>query len=299
MIHEYALDPGSLNNWQNLRFFLSHIGFHHGRVVARYPKKWKRMVYESCRNCSDIERKRIEEALKSLKDELIPSGHRNYDSENGTSWIDNALEQHKTHPFYRIVAKNNPANHPEILISDELDDTTSGWAIQREQIIKKNAQAIASCAFSLIRHSRRVVMLDRYFSPNESRYTEPLNMILQQASDLPSPPSFEIFCMNDCLDDNWTTNINRYIRPKMPVNISLIIKRIIIEQDGERPHARYVLTEKGGLRFDYGLDTSESPSQTMDVSLLDKEVYKERWEQLVVNPIYQFEDEVMCTGNNI
>jgi len=45
---------------------------------------------------------------------------------------------------------------------------------------------------------------------------------------------------------------------------------------GETFHARYVLTERGGIRFDVGLD--EGPvGETTDVTLLDTQLHITRW----------------------
>ena len=45
---------------------------------------------------------------------------------------------------------------------------------------------------------------------------------------------------------------------------------------GENFHARYVMTELGGIRFDVGLDEGE-PGETTDVSILPATLYARRW----------------------
>lgn len=50
------------------------------------------------------------------------------------------------------------------------------------------------------------------------------------------------------------------------------------ERDGgDGFHARYVLTELGGIRFDCGLDPGH-PGRTTDVTLLDRNLHAQRWE---------------------
>jgi hypothetical protein len=63
MLHEYALEPALLDNWKDFRYFTEKFCVSRGRMIARYPKRWKRLVYESLSNCGEIERKRIEEGL--------------------------------------------------------------------------------------------------------------------------------------------------------------------------------------------------------------------------------------------
>jgi hypothetical protein len=47
MFYEYALKPSLLNNWKDFRYFTEKFGIAQGRLISRYPKRWKRMVYES------------------------------------------------------------------------------------------------------------------------------------------------------------------------------------------------------------------------------------------------------------
>lgn len=68
MLYEYALEPALLNNWKDFRYFAEKFGVSRGRMIARYPKRWKRLVYEPPANGGEIERKRIEEGLSRLDD---------------------------------------------------------------------------------------------------------------------------------------------------------------------------------------------------------------------------------------
>jgi len=63
----------------------------------------------------------------------------------------------------------------------------------------------------------------------------------------------------------------------LPVDFPVTIYRWRKKSDGDRPHARYVLTEMGGIRYDYGLDECEDVGQTTDVSLLSHSAYELRW----------------------
>jgi hypothetical protein len=49
-------------------------------------------------------------------------------------------------------------------------------------------------------------------------------------------------------------------------------------ESGEKLHARYVLTDRGGIRFDVGLDEGK-PGETTDVSLLSQNLYETRWKE--------------------
>ena len=48
------------------------------------------------------------------------------------------------------------------------------------------------------------------------------------------------------------------------------------KEKGEGIHARYVLTEKGGVKIDWGLDTGPE-GVTTDVSLMGESLWEKRW----------------------
>ena len=68
--------------------------------------------------------------------------------------------------------------------------------------------------------------------------------------------------------------------------------------DGDKPHPRYVLTERGGIRFEYGLDEWDGEGQTTDVSLLSHSLYKQRWKDYQKETAaYHLYDNCTVTGS--
>ena len=51
MLKEYALHPELLSSWSVCRYLSDKFGYGRGRVIARYPNRWERMVYESLGSC--------------------------------------------------------------------------------------------------------------------------------------------------------------------------------------------------------------------------------------------------------
>ncbi len=49
MLHEYALEPAILANWQCACRMAESFGFHHGRLIARLPeeRQWGKLVAEA------------------------------------------------------------------------------------------------------------------------------------------------------------------------------------------------------------------------------------------------------------
>jgi hypothetical protein len=68
---------------------------------------------------------------------------------------------------------------------------------------------------------------------------------------------------------------------------------------GEKLHARYFLTERGGIRFDVGLDAGE-PGETTDVSLLSDDLYRARWADFQeATAAFDKVDEFTVTGTRV
>lgn len=57
------------------------------------------------------------------------------------------------------------------------------------------------------------------------------------------------------------TSLTVFLRPGLP---------------DKRMHPRFVLTERGGIQFDYGLDEGHGPGDTTHVVLLEHEVFLQR-----------------------
>jgi hypothetical protein len=120
MFYEYALKPSLLNNWKDFRYFTEKFGIAQGRLISRYPKRWKRMVYESLANCGEIERARIVEGLNRLDNRLLK---RRYEWDPQRDWFTNAEAEHCRRPFRAILARSNPNQRDFVLEGDCVDES--------------------------------------------------------------------------------------------------------------------------------------------------------------------------------
>lgn len=287
MIYEFALDPNILNNWQDVRYFTSHFGFQHGRVISRFPKKWKMLVYQACASCKTIEKKRIEEHLSRIDEKLIPS-LRDYDGTPPKTWIDNAIEQHDLTPFHKIISESNPTQHADILVAGEIYETTDGWNVSTGDIITRKSELIVKCAEPLLRYSKKIVIVDPHIDPFEDRYLETLKVIFDYLTNCEIQKEIiQIHCADNRNQQSWEYLCQNELKPIVPSNISVTLKRWKQSEHTDRLHARYILTEHGGIKFDYGLDKGRNDLETTDVDLIKEKVRARRWNEFVENPIFE------------
>jgi len=163
MIHEFALEPTAISNWKDFRYFYDNFGIEHGRLISCFPRKWLKMVYEACNECSDMEKKRIEEKLKSMKGNKLFSFERPYNDNPKNTWLKNAEEQHLNRPFRAIVSSDNPRNHSEVLIAGDIDESTPLWSVKRGQKVPRTEADLSRCASMLLAISEEVLFVDPHF----------------------------------------------------------------------------------------------------------------------------------------
>ena len=92
MVYEFAVEPTLLNRWDQFRYLVEKFDVSQGRLISRFPEKWKRMVYESLAECKDVEKARIEEGLRRIDHRLLTTT-RAY-NDGGPSWLENAEASH-------------------------------------------------------------------------------------------------------------------------------------------------------------------------------------------------------------
>lgn len=306
MIHEFALEPAVINNWERFRYFVDQFGVEHGRLISRFPHRWKAMVYDECKTCKEIEKKRIEERLANIDNKLISLG-RPYIPEK--RWLDNAEEQHDKKPFRAIISTSNPREKPHVLIADDLDETYESWRMLRGCSVPRTPESLANSAAMLLLISKEIVFVDPYFDPGESRFINTLRKLLQHAFENLLPDSIELHVKhrvkrkdnyyasrNEILQE-WHDKCLQRLPPIIPRGFKIKIIRWDQRDGGEKLHARYVLTEKGGIGYDVGLDSGYE-GETTDVSLLDRPVYEQRWKdyQKETAP-FELVDEFVVQGN--
>ncbi|HAM50980.1 MAG TPA: hypothetical protein DCP92_09945 [Nitrospiraceae bacterium] len=298
MLFEFALDPGILSNFHSVRYFLEKFGVHRGRLIARFPRKWKKMVYEACAACRDVERKKIEESLINADVKFVSSS-RDYDG--NLSWLNNAEDQHTLKPFRAIITDSNPRAIDAVLIADELTEVTPLWNVPREIVVPRRATDLARHMRPLLQISSEILFVDPHFNPNERRYQETLKHFVQAIGKNDEVLRIEYHLSAEYERAPSTDFFQRACRLQitclLPVGMRIKFKRWRQIEGGETLHPRYILTDKGGVRVEHGLDEGED-GETTDISILDLPVYQQRWRDYHESPAFELVDEITIVGSS-
>ena len=289
MIHEFALDPRILNRWEAYDRFVNDCGVEQGRLIADFPNRWRRMVMEAVdRNSAvtPVERQRIEFHLQHRVEPKLMTSNRRYDFPD-LDWLGQAEREHNSgKTFHAIVTDENPRGHPKVLLAEELDrDHDPLWRVTRSETIARTPAKFAEISRTLFKISRHVRLVDPHFKPEARRYQEVLESLLSALRASNHPVQAVEFHLT--VGKDRTTQIEtprsafeqgcrRFLPGCIPAGLKLSLFRWKERHNGERLHARSILTDRGGIGIEGGLDAGH-PGQTTQVYLLTKEQRDKQW----------------------
>lgn len=298
MLKEYAVQPELLSSWPAFRYLSDKLGYGRGRVIAEYPKKWRKMVYESLGDCMPMERKRIEAGLIKLRSALYPRPFDKWDKDK--VWLDNAIEEHAKRPFSAIIAQDNPHGVVDVIREADLDEEVEPWKAERQRRIERTATEMVACAEMLLRNAKEILFVDPRFRPGEPRFKRSLQALLQIIAERPPDipvRRIEIHTGHKTAGTKvfFDTECRRHLQPIIPCGMQIRL----IRWDQNYLHNRFILTEYGGLQFATGLDDHNSSALTHDiVDLLEPEPDAQTWQEYQRDsPIFPLiEDALIIEG---
>jgi hypothetical protein len=274
MLREFAVDPATLSTWQSYRYTIEKFGVEHGRLIATFPKYWQTLVYKACSECKDVERKRIVESLTKIDCKLLNRG-RPYGT--APTWLLNAEAEHLRESFHAIIAATNPRNRAYVKLWEDLSENDDCFKVERERAVPRTVQDLAACVDMLFQGSKEILFVDPHFDPDRSRYRSTLKEFVRIATIKGSRPQrIEFHLGNKCEQKRFRNNCEQFLVSILPRGVTVTFFRWEQIDQGDHLHARYILTDIGGLHFDSGLDAGEL-GETTDVRLLTKALYDQRW----------------------
>ncbi len=270
MIKEFALDPQLLASWKDFRYFVEQFGVDRGRLISRYPKRWKALVYEALRGCPPVEKKKIEERLCRIDDRLLPREHL---WRPDLPWLPNALEEHARTSFDGIVAGENPDQHPDVLVGDEVNEDDPRWRAETQRTVPRRAADLAACVAPFLRTAREVILVDPHLQPQERRFQRPLREFLAHL------PVGSVARVEFHTGDKWEEDeLRRQCENHLPGIVPVGIELCVVRWPQKSLHNRYVLTDRCGALFATGLDEAGVRGTTGDkVVLLSVEQHRSEW----------------------
>lgn len=308
MLYEYAVEPACLGNWQTFRYLIEQFGVSRGRLVSQFPKEWPRLVYESSSTFTFGQKQKLQIELERLKKHgLIRSG-RTYDG--AKVWSENALfQQREGNPFHAVIFREHQGEGDDLLVADELSQLHPRWAVKRQDRVARTADSLGAAAHGLLQIGGRILFIDKMFmlagrqGPWQVMLEKFVMLALQNRSG--TLPEFEYHTTIDNDEygkpeaqrtADFQVECNRLLSGLLPNGVRLQVVRWDRHYQGDFFHERCILTEKGGLQIDWGLDVGK-PGETTLVSLLEDETWRQSWSNFQRDSkTFRFLDEAVVHG---
>jgi len=302
MLQEYAVDPVLMGSWERFKFLTSHFGIQTGRLISRYPSHWKKLVYEAMTAAEGrgelrpVERTKIVEKLKGIDTKLAP---RNPQWKDAMSWISNAIEEDGRDPFCAILSNDNSSGHAKVLTYDELDEVPPLWRAEHERVTPRTPEAFAIAIAPLVKISKNLIFIDPYFDPNSGDVLRTIRVILNRCVGARYGKPFESIEFHTLFKGeivNFRAQCQARLPRQIPRGLSMRVVRWQVRKDGDGIHNRHVLTDRGGIRFPWGLKVGDE-QETDDLILMAESTYRHRWDQFLgANPAFDLADEDTYVG---
>jgi hypothetical protein len=261
----FAIEPTSFEDYKDIKLLLGQFGFHHGRFVAEYPKKWVRLVHEHLATLPDMERKRAVTVFESYrKDRTIRRGWP-YVTEK--SWIENAKEIKERRLIADfIVARNDDSEFATPDLDEE--DYFKSWGGRQARVLS-NPENYASAASMLLQESYEVAIVDPYISSLGNRF----QLVLKQMAMVAMAGKCRKFYVFTLDDRSTLEQVERGARQFFgPICDAGIAVTYTVLRDMGRveadDHPRFLVSMMGAMQFDRGFDAESFPRLRL-VSVLD------------------------------
>ena len=280
MIKEYAVEPEVMATWQHFREIFDDVGASHGRLVAVYPTDWTERVRNLRLKLSPpVRAAAITERMRHSPHKFIPA-NRAFDK--GKDWLTNAEKHEPPKAFDAIIARTNPRNRNRVLVAGEFPRHLTPWQVPHQREVPRTAANLLACAKLLLESSDEILLVDQNFDPAEPRFKDPLAAWLQSRNAARPWKRCELHLAhpldNGAPDKKVLGNRQHYLQRNLadviPGGSVLRAFHWLRKTGGKKLHPRFILTERGGLQYDYGLDEGDSPGDTTIVTLMDHDLWE-------------------------
>jgi len=277
LIKEFAIEPEVMADWNHFRELRSDFGVGRGRLISIFPWNWKQLVERALDPSNPMRAYTIRSMLHSY---LYGGDHkflRTGRSFSGVkSWQENAEESVLPGPFHAIIARCNPRNHTAVLVAGQFDNTKAPYDVRTQLDVPRLPDELADCCGVLLENCEEFRIVDPHFNLSNRGFPSTLNALLDRLGAGQRKLrriELHIACP-DLFDESvQRANFSRTFERQL---ITANTMRLVFWRDlPEGFHARYLLTEIGGVKFDWGFDQGNSPQHINEVLLLEHARFQE------------------------
>jgi hypothetical protein len=244
-------------------------------------------------NRTPNDEKKIEFHLQHTADAKLVYVARSYHFQNAPPWLEQALREHAAKPFRAIISSTKVEGASHVLPVDEFDkELLPLWQVSPSCQIERTPEAIAGLVKLLCAKSSVVKLLDPHFRSDHARFKKTFRKLFEtigQVAD--SKVKIEVHCeckksQELCTDKEQSSqDFEARLRNEWPELIPPGRKIFFYQWAeaplGEQMHRRLILSERGGILVEAGLDAGNE-GQTTTATILSTAEHLRFWKGLAV-----------------
>ncbi|MDI3323395.1 hypothetical protein QKW35_03310 [Pontibacterium granulatum] len=292
MIHEYALDPELLKTWassdRDYNEFFREYGLGTPRLASSFPKqkaaKYRNFyLREGPADEQSLQAQRYIEMVNHLTCALV---HRDGFECASSEWSESVISEDAREPFYALLA-SAPLESDRCLTPATMYSRESIWNHPRQQNVARTYESCSPVLRDVLRLAKdRIVFVDSFgWNQRAIGFIGRLIGDAFQGRVHSAIPEIVLYYKKK---RNGGTPSASHVKAEIERRVggcaqALILRVYELEEiEGEDVfHNRCILTELGGVSLGNGVDVSERPSHTDELTLLEREVYEKKWKQFV------------------
>jgi hypothetical protein len=275
MIKEFAIQPEVMSTWAFFRELRADFEVGLGRLICRYPKSWTREVCTYVdhlvaeQKLGDVHGNAIKTFVSGEKHRFISARGRTYEPK--LSWLENCERCTAPEPFHAIIANSNPRNRENVLVAGDFDRSQRPFAVAFQAEVPRLPDDMADCGRILLDVCEDLLLVDHFFSPWASRHGDTFRAMLAHATRRHHNIRRIEIHTGEPIDEK---SYKRAFSDVLPPRSQLKVFRW--GEPAEGIHARYLLTDLGGIQFDWGFDKGQLHTQLNEIILIQHQ----RWIEL-------------------
>ncbi len=311
MLQEFAIEPTVLDCWLRYDYFMADCGVEKGRLVAEFPAaQWAKHVWKAVsgnpKRTPKDEQKILYHLQHTAEAKLVYTARQYHFQSNAPCWLDQAAREHAAKKFRLIISSAVPNGIADAIHAEEFDKhDVAAWTVDTTCPIERTPDAIAGLTRLLCARASVVKLLDPHFDSGEVRFKKSFRKLFEaicQVAD--SKVKIEVHCGSKQSQQNFTDKLLNEWPELIPPGRKVFFYRWVEEPQGEQLHRRLILSERGGVLVEAGLDVGYQ-GQTTTATLLSTAEHMRFWKGLTIpgstgpspDALFEFRDNFDVTGS--
>lgn len=284
MLKTFALHPDLFADFQQFLILRDKFGVPEGRLIAKFPNKWKKEVRAACeaarfnKTIGEVRCKTVIEWMSQFGNNdprmiATPAAWQ-----EALCWDDNA-QANSTHFDCILSPSLSAQNHCLNADEDGIYTSHPAFAGCRQRNTKRTAHGLIDAVWPLVKISSLLRLVEPHFNPTERRFTNPLVELIDRLHSEGRKQIIELHVCRQGRNDEDTFsnaiagNYKHHLDSELPTGMQL--KVFFWAHALQRLHPRYLLTEHGGIKLDYGWDEAHTPDEETPAIVLEASLHTE------------------------